>query len=91
MFLNENNVVKNGAELIFTNRFAYMEYRELMSKVMNNMLRDLSEITGLEQKDIFDDYVLLNEYSPFKEILKREDKYIEDKSLVLYTMEQITK
>lgn len=86
MFLNESNVVKNGTQLIFANSFAYIEYRELMTKVMNNMLRDLSEITGLEQKDILDDYVSLNEYSPFKEILKREGKYSEEKSLVLYIM-----
>ena len=86
MFLNESNVVKNGTQLIFANSFAYIEYRELMTKVMNNMLKDLSEITGLEQKDILDDYVLLNEYNPFKEVLKREGKYKEEKSLVLYML-----
>lgn len=86
MFLNEDNVVENERHLIFANSFAYEEYRELMSKVMNNMLRDLSEITGLEQQDILDDYVSLNEYSPFKEVLKREGKYKEEKSLVLYML-----
>ena len=79
MFLNENNIIQNGNNLIFLNRFAMNDYWELMNKVIDNMLSDLSEITGLEKQEILEDYVSLNEYSPIKEILKREGKYREGK------------
>lgn len=88
MFLNDNNVVMNGTEIIFLNGIARQEYMELVSKIMGNMLDDLSKITGLEKEEIMEDYISLHEYSPFDEILKREGKLPKDerKSLVLSVM-----
>ena len=90
MFIHENNVITDGENIIFLNRFAWNDYYELMNKVMENMLDDLSKITGLEKGEIMEDYMLLNEYSPFDEILKREGINSKDKrkSLVLSIMNE---
>lgn len=86
MFVNESNVIADGKSIAFLNRFAMNDYFKLMNKVIDNMLNDLSEITGLEKQEILEDYISLNKYRPIKEILKREGKYLEEKSLVLVVM-----
>ena len=88
MFLNKNNILMNENRIIFLNRVAFDEYSELMHEIMDNMLNDLCEITGLEKQEILEDYILLNEYNPIDEIFKREGIYSEDKrkSLVLCMM-----
>lgn len=88
MFLNSNNVLTNGKELIFLNSIAKNEYMELMGKVTDNILDDLSKITGLEKEEIMEDYISLHEYSPLDEIFKREGIFSKDnrKSLVLLVM-----
>ena len=72
MFIGENNIISNEKSIAFLNRFVMDDYFELMNKVMDNMLDDLSKVTGLEKNEILEDYIRLNEYSPIKEILKRE-------------------
>lgn len=86
MFVNKKSIISDGKSITFLNRFALNDYFELMSKVMDNMLDDLSKVTGLAKDEILEDYMSLNEYSPIKEILKREGKYPEEKSMVLFVM-----
>lgn len=85
MFSNESGIITDEGKLIFTNRFAMQEYVELQSKLIVHMLSDLAQITGLDKQSILNDYLILNSYSPIKEVLKKEGKYTEEKSLVLIT------
>ena len=88
MLLNQNNIIQDDNNIIFLNRFALDNYQELMNKIMENMLSDLSKATGLNEHEIFEDYLMLNEFSPIREILKKEGKWFEEKSIVSIILER---
>lgn len=89
MLINKSNIIDNGEEIVFLNQFALDEVKELTEKILENMLSDMSILTGLDKETIFKNYLSLNEFNPIKEILKREGKYPkEEKSLVLFLLEE---
>ncbi len=88
MNLYQNSIINDGKSVVFLNRFALDNYMELMNKIMENMLSDLSKATGLDKQEIFEDYVSLNEFSPIREILKKEGKWFDEKSIVLTILER---
>ena len=87
MNLHQNSVLSDGESVVFLNRFALDDYMELMNKIMENMLSDLSKVTGLDKQDIFEDYLSLNKFSSIREILKREGKWFDEQSIVLTMLE----
>lgn len=88
MNLHQNSVLSNGKSAVFLNRFALDDYMELMNKITENMLSDLSKVTGLDKQDIFEDYLSLNEFNPIREILKRKGKWFDEQSIVLTILEK---
>ena len=54
--LNENSILQEGNQTIFLNRFVLTEWNKLMRDIMEHMLSDLSEITGLNKYDIMENY-----------------------------------
>ena len=88
MILYQNNIIQDGNNTTFLNRFALDDYMKLMNKIMENILSDLSKATGLNEQEIFEDYLMLNEFSPIREILKKEGKWFEEKSISSIILEK---
>lgn len=88
--LHENSIVEIGNSIVFTNPLALNEMFELLNKVIDNMAKDLSVITGISKEEILHDYQRINDYDPIKEVLKKKGKWNKemDKSLVVSIMEE---
>lgn len=84
----QNGIIQDGNSTIFLNRFALDDYMELMNKVIENMLSDLSKATGLNEQDILEDYMELHRFNPVREVLKSEGKWFEEKSIVSTILER---
>lgn len=87
--LNENSILQEGNQTIFLNRFALTEWNKLMRDIMEHMLSDLSEITGLNKDDIMENYIDIHDFSAIREILREDGKWDSemDRSLVSIVME----
>lgn len=85
--LNKNGIFMAEEGIIFTNSFALSSHIELLYKIMNNMLNDLSIITGVDKKHLFKNYEYLNGDNIFKELLKEVDDS-EEESLALMVMKK---
>ena len=84
MNLHKNSVLSVDKRMdLLLNRFELDNHMELMNKIKENMLSDLSKDTGLDKQDIFEDYLSLNEFNPIREILKREGKFFDKQSIVI--------
>lgn len=88
--LNENSILQEGNQMIFLNRFAFSEWNKLMRDIMEHMLSDLSEITGLNKDDIMENYIDIHDFNAIREILKEDGKWDSeiDRSLVSMVMER---
>lgn len=84
-----NGIIPTERGTFVLNRFAGKELSELMNSMMENMLSDLSAITGLEKEDIIEDYINRNDWNVFDEIMKKQGKQSmkDSKSLVLRELE----
>ena len=80
--LNKNGIIVDKEGIIFTNSFALGNHIELLYKIMDNMLNDLSIITGVDKEYLFKNYEYLNGDNIFKELLKEVDNS-EEESLAL--------
>lgn len=85
--LNKNGIFMAEEGIIFTNSFALSGHIELLYKIMNNMLNDLSIITGVDKEYLFKNYEYLNGDNIFKELLKEVDDS-EEESLALMVMKK---
>ena len=84
MNLHKNSVLSVDKRMdLLLNRFELDNHMELMNKIKENMLSDLSKVTGLDKQDIFEDYLSLNEFNPIREILKRDRKLFDEQSIVI--------
>ena len=88
--LNENSILQEGNQTIFLNRFVLTEWNKLMRDIMEHMLSDLSEITGLNKYDIMENYINIHDFNAIREILKEGGKWDSemDRSLVSMVMER---
>ena len=88
--LNENSILQEGNQTIFLNRFVLTEWNKLMRDIMEHMLSDLSEITGLTKYDIMENYIDIHDFNAIREILKEGGKWDSemDRSLVSMVMER---
>lgn len=83
--LYQNSIIKIGNSIIFMNEFSLNETFELMCKIIENMAKDLSNITGVPEEVIIQNYKELNEYHPLREILRKRGQWDKelDESLVM--------
>lgn len=72
--LHSNGILQTERGTIVLNRFAGKELTELTNDIIENMLSDLSIITGLDKEEIMQDYVRRNEWNVFDEIIKKQGK-----------------
>lgn len=88
--LHENSIMEIDGCTVFLNRFALTETYELLCKIIEHMAEDLSCVTGATKEEILEDYRYINDFSPIREIMKKEGKWDEemDKSLALAIMEK---
>ena len=87
--LHGNSILQTERGTIILNRCAGKELTELTNDIIENMLSDLSVITGLNKEEIMQDYVHRNEWNVFDEIMMKQGKpsLKDSKSLVLREFE----
>lgn len=83
--LYQSNIIEVENSTIFMNEFSLNETFELMCKIIENMAKDLSSITGVSEEVIIKDYKELNDYHPLRELLRKKGQWDKelDESLVM--------